>query len=296
MEKKKIFEGFLIQDEHSFQKEQVDALIERCKKFAMLGKKGNVHIIAKKLSITDKAKLFLITRFLGSKLAELEPSLGIEKSISDVHSSELAKFLSVSEDNVRTRISDLVQEGFGNRPKKAHIHVLPHKIEEFLESLESKEQNRLNKGKDRTIRKSKRLKEKKEIPTIKKVIIEEVVKRLSINLGTPENKIKDCIFIEENGDFKFNKLFTGKSKHAKQIKCILCSAYVLTIGLGLRTFSSRQVTNVCFNSNVDVTGLNYAIRELKNRGKISKAGRHSQDNIILERGKEEAKKIFSELC
>lgn len=297
MEHKKISEGFIIEDEKSFQKEQIESLIERCKKFAMLAKNGNVHIVAQRLKIMDKAKLFLITRFLGAKLAEIEPGLGITKDIANVHSSTLAKFLSVSEDNARTRISDLIQDGFGIKPQKGYIRVLPNKVEDFLGLLEKKGQPKTSSNKkERSGKKKASTKEKTSAPIANKINIEEVIKRLSVNLNLVENKIKDCIYLEESGNFKFNKHFIGKSKHAKQTKCILCTAYVLTVGIGSRTFNSRTAANVCFNSGVDISGLNYAIRELKNNGKISKAGRRSQENIILEAGKHEAKTIFLELC
>lgn len=295
MEKKRLSEGFLIEDERSFQKEQIESLIERCKKFAMLAKTGHVHILEKKLNLTDKMKLFLTVRFLGEKLTELEPNLGLAKDISKVHSSDLAKFLSVSEDNIRTRISDLIEEGFGNRPEKGYIRVFPHKVEAFLDKLENKAQAPDAINKSKPSRKKAQVKPKTEHPK-KAIMVEEVIKRLSVNLNIAEAKIKDFIFLQENGEFKFNRQFTGKTKYAKQIKCILCTAFVLTVGMGLRTFNSRQVNKVCFNSGIDISGLNYAIRDLKNGGKITKASRNSQDNIILEEGKGDAKDIFAELC
>jgi hypothetical protein len=297
MEKREYLEDFFIEDEHSFQEGKVQSFIERCKKHAkLIGKKGDVHIENRGLTGTEKIKLLLVTRYLGGELAKLEPKLGISVDVANVSSSEIAKLLSVSNENARTRISDLVEEGFGIRPQKGYIRVLPHQVDKFLQALEGKDQAKLIKVKKGPARKAREVKESKKHLETQEINSGEVIKRLSANLNISQKHVQDALFISNDGSFKFNKLFGGRSKLEKQVKCILCTTFVLTIGLGSRTLSSREIRKVCFHSNVDVSGLNYAIRDLKRRGYLTKAGRRSQDNIILEKGKDEAKKIFSELC
>ncbi len=295
MEDKDQIKGFFVEDEQSFKKEQVLSLINRCKKYAKLvGRKGLVHIEKKNLTGTDQIKLFLITRHLGADLAKLEPNLKIPSEIADVHTSEMAKLLSVSNENARTRASDLIRDGFGRKPKKGYIRVYSYQISKFLDLLEKGEQKKERAANKKTSIKKRGVRKIIENP---KLNVDQAFKRLSINLdGILEKKLKDCIFFQEDASFKFNKNFTGKSKHSKQTRGILCAAYVMSIGLGLQSFSSRQIKDVCFNSNIDVMGLNYATRELKKSGYISKASKYSQDNIILEKGKDKAKEIFNELC
>ncbi|UCB56477.1 MAG: hypothetical protein JSV30_04515 [Candidatus Omnitrophota bacterium] len=293
MESKDYLKDFFVEDEHSFKKEQIISLISRCKKFAKLvGRKGQVHIEKKNLTGTDKIKLLLATRYLGAELAKLEPGLKISPEIANVHTADIAKLLSVSDDNARTRVSDLIHENFGKKPEKGYIRIYPHHINKFLDMLEKEEQK-----KERTFSKqSSSKKKKKGALEDKKVNIDQIFKRLSTHLNITERVLQDYIFIKDDGSFKFNNYFTGKSKHNKQSKGILSTAFVIVIGLGATTFSSWQVKKVCFNSNIDVTGLNYTIRELKNGGYISKANKYSRDNIILEKGKNKAREIFNELC
>ncbi len=295
MENKDQIKGFFIEDEQTFEKDKILSLINRCKKFAkLIGREGRVHIENRNLTGTDKIKLFLITRYLGAEFAKIESQLKIPSEIANVHTSEIAKLLSVPQANARTRVSDLICEGFGQKPQKGYVRVLPHQISTFLDLLEKGEQKKERVPTKKSVSKRVGIKKILEFP---KLNIDQTYKRLAINLnGISEGKLKDCIYIKDDGAFKFNKNFVGKSKHGRQTQGILCAAFVMSVGIGLQTFSSRQIKDICFNSNIDVAGLNYAIRELKKSGYISKASKHSQDNIILEKGKNRAKDIFSNLC
>jgi len=289
----KYYKGFFVADEQDLDEEQLSSLLNRCKAFSkIVNKKGKVHILKKGLTDTEKSKLFFITRFLGGKLAKLKPELGINPDIENIHTQKLADFLSVDNSNARARLSQLVKADFVKRLSKGTYVVYSYRVEEFLDQLEKGEQKKASKREPRT--KIKKTGSKKQ--GIKTIDVKEVINRLSANLKISEEKIENYTFIEENGKFKFNYLFSGTSKISKQEKCILCSAYVLNIGFGDRTFTSRKIKDICFNSNLDVSGLNYAIRSLKNKGFISKSGKQSQDNTLLEEGKKEAGKIFKELC
>lgn len=296
MGKQKYFEEFFIDDEKTFEKEQVLNLLEKCKQYAkLIGKKGSVHLVAKGLTLTDKSKLFLITRYLGEELRKLEPSLEIQEDISSIYTKELAKFLNVDEPNARTRMSDLIKEGFAIKPKKGVIQVKPLAVEEFLEKLKDSKLQKKDIAQKKFSKKINKNKDKKS-SNVMSVDIKKIYKRLSTNLNINEKILEDSLLIKEDGSFKFNKLFSGKSKHAIQIKCILCSAYVITVGIGIKNFSSKFIKDICYHSNVDISGLNYAIREMKNKDYITKSNRRSQQNIILEKGKKEAINIFKEIC
>ncbi len=297
MDRGQSYDGFFVDDAVSFKKEQVLALINKCKQFAQLvGKGGAVNVIGKNLSITDRSKLFLITRYLGAELGKLESSLSIPDDLAIVHARDLARFLNVSEPNARTRMSTLITEGFAKKPKKGYIEVLPHCIEKFLDLLQRPSNARTTGSTPSGMSGTKKQKKRKPSRSVSTINVDQVYERLSTNLGIPKERTKDCILINEDGSFKFNNAFAGNSKMAKQIDCILCSAFVITVGMGQTKFSSRTLKDICYHSNIDVSGLNYAVREVKNRGYITKAARNSQENVIKEKGKQEAKGILVELC
>jgi hypothetical protein len=296
MESKQSYDGFFVNDAVSFKKEQVLELLKKCKRFAQLvGTSGAVNILAKNLSKTDRSKLFLITRYLGAELGKLDSSLRIPNDIGIVPGRDLANFLNVTEPNARTRMSTLITEGFARKPKKGHIEVLPHRIEGFLDFLKRAEETPATKKTPPTERRMKKQKKKPSSP-VATINVDQVYERLSANLGITTAKIRDCILISEDGSFKFNNVFAGNSKMAKQVSCILSSAFVITVGMAKNRFSSRIIKDICYHSNIDVSGLNYAVREVKHKVYITKAARNSQENIILEQGKQEAKIILTELC
>ena len=297
MEENQRFKEFFIDDEQTFKKEQIQSLIEKCMKFSkIVGKEGKVHIVKRGLNFTNRAKLFLITRYLGNELTKLDPSIGIKKGIDKVSNSELSEFLAVSKPYARALISHLVDEGFAKRPDKGYVFVVPYKIDDFLGLLE-KEKNyktimKWKKNFSKTTRKKEKQKEEKQ----EIINVEEVYTTLSNYLGIYASDLKDSIFINEDGSFKFNKNIPGKSKNEKQANCILCAACIETVGLRKTTFSSKKIIDVCYNSNIDKSGINQAIKYLKDFCYISKASKGSQENIILEKGKSRAKDIFNKIC
>lgn len=296
MDTKQSYNGFFVNDPISFEKEQVLKLMNKCKEFAQLvGTSGSVNIISKNLSMTDQSRLFLITRCLGAELGKLDSSLSIPEDLGIVSTKDFADFLNVNEPNARARMSALISEGFARKPKKGHIEVLPHCMEKFLDMLKSTKDAPTTKK--ASARKSRDKKGERESSSPAATInVDQVYERLAANSGITEKDIKDSILINEDGSFKFNHAFEGNSKMAKQTSCILCSAFVITVGMAQARFSSRTLKDICYHSNIDVSGLNYAVREVKNKGYITKAARSSQENVILEKGKEKAKILLAELC
>jgi|GEM_PF-2252232 hypothetical protein len=294
MEVNQYIKDFFIDNEKAFNTEQIESLIQRCSKFSkLIGKEGNVHIVKKELSIVNKVKLFLITRYLGSELSKLKPSLGIKEGIEKVSNAELSKFLTVSSSYASAVVSKLVYDGFVIRVDRGFFAVSSTYISDYIGLLEKEINDKGNKKwkKEASRLQGKKIKQKKET-----IDITEIYKKLSEHLKINENFLKDSIFLNKDGSFKFNKEIPGKSKNEKQANCILCTAYIETIGLGKRTFTSNKIKNVCFNSNIDIREINQAIKYLKNYQYISKAARHSRENILLEKGKSRAIKILNEVC
>jgi len=294
----KEIEGFFIEDEKKYKQEDIIRLISKLKQYAKLvGKEGRVHIEDKSLSGTDRSKVFLIARYLGSELSKLKPELGIKRDIALVTTQEFAEFLSKDEPNARARISQLVDEGFAKRPAKGSVQVEPFQIERFLGELEKQENEitiRSKNKKSQAMKKTKATTKKEEPKSFKieeKIFFDNLSRFLSIN----EEKLKDLIYVRNNGSFKFHNM-PGKTKTEKQKKCILCSGFLYLFGLQKRTFQSREVSDICFHSSIDPNGIKDTIKYMKGIGLINKAEKHSQENILSTKGKEEAKKILQDLC
>jgi len=80
----KEIEGFFIEDEIKYKQEDIIRLINKLKQYAKLvGKEGRVHIEDKSLSGTDRSKVFLIARYLGSELSKLKPAFTTVPTLSE---------------------------------------------------------------------------------------------------------------------------------------------------------------------------------------------------------------------
>lgn len=291
----KEIEGFFIEDEKKYKQEDISRLISKLKQYAKLvGKEGRVHIEDKSLSGTDRSKMLLIARYLGSELSKLKPELGIKKDIASVTTKEFAEFLSIDEPNARARISQLVDEGFAKRPTKGSVQVEAFQIERFLDTFKRSDEKTLVRLKTKTKnpKKTKIQKQESEINVIDK---EKIIDNLSTSLSSDKEKVKDLIHIRDNGTFKFHHM-PGDSNAEKQQNCVLCSGFIYLVGFQKKTFTSRELTNVCHNSDVKIDGLNYTLRHMKERKLITKAARRSQENILREKGETQAKKMLQELC
>lgn len=299
-----IVNDFFIEDEKKFLIDDVMALIKRMSHFSKLvGRNGKVHILDKNLNGTEQLKLFLVTRFLGAELGLLKPELKINEKIKFVSIKDIAEFLSVNEPNARSRMSALVSEDFCKREDKGLIVVNSYQVEKFIGSLENgknKEEEKSKKSASKSKNKtSVNKKVRKPTPSSKnsfnlEINEEELFSLLSSNLEIDSDLLKDFIFIREDNTFKFNNV-KGNSKLSKQKKIILCAAYIFLLGYRKKTFSTRIMTDICFNSAIDSSGVQYTIRDLKKGGYISKSGVRSQENILLEKGKSEARKLFEEI-
>lgn len=293
----KEIEGFFIEDEKKYKQEDIIRLINKLKQYAKLvGKEGRVHIEDKSLSGTDRSKVFLIARYLGSELSKLKPELGIKKSIESVTTKEFAEILSIDEPNARARISQLVDEGFAKRPTKGSVQVEPFQIERFLDTFKKSKEKTSSRLKTKkvTIPKKVKIPERQE-GEIAKIDEEKIIDSLSEFLSVNREKMKDIIHIRSNGVFKFHHM-PGKNKAEKQQNCVLCSGFIYSVGFQKKTFTSRELSDICYQSGVDTDGLNYTIRHMKERALINKAGRRSQENILREKGKTQAQEILKALC
>lgn len=294
MEEKHNIDGFFVENADKFTEEQLLKSVSRLKKYAkLIGRDGRVHIEDKRLSGTDQLKVFLITRYLGGELGKLKLEMNISADIKSINTDDVSSFLSVDKDNARARMSALVQEGFARRPVKGKIEAEPFQVERFLDQLEKG----IQKENSPTSKKPSKKKVKTEIKEEPKVQVNpnDIYGRLAKDLTIDVAKIKDTIYIKEDGSFKFNSI-KGDSKYAKQKSCLLMSAYVFLMGFSNKTFTSRMITDICIHSGVDHTDLNQTIKQLKKQELISKEGRGSQSNIIREKGKSLARDELKKHC
>jgi len=283
--------GFFVENEDKFSEAQLSKSINALKKYAkLIGRNGSVHIEDKSLSGTDKLKLFLITRYLGSELTKLRPKLKIDPSIKSISSKDIETFLSVDGPNARSRMSALVKEGFVKRSVKGKIEIEPFQVERFLKELE-------NKDKQVPTKQEKSRKKKKEPEEIveTKIDVNSIYERLIKDLSVDSKKIRDILYIKEDGSFKFHSI-EGSSKTGKQRNCILLSAYTDLMGFGHKSFQTSMMTEICFHSMVDNSDINQTIKKMKKKELISKEGHGSHKNILREKGKSEARELFKQLC
>jgi hypothetical protein len=286
-------EGFFVENEDKFTEEQLMKSISRLKSYAkLIGREGRVHIEDKSLSGTNKLKVFLVTRYLGAELGKLKSEMKIDPNIKSINTDDVSSFLSVDKNNSRARMSALVQEGFARRPVKGKIEVEPFQVERFLDQLEKCAEQIKS---DSLKTKPKKTTKQKIIESKSQIDPASIYERLSKDLNIEIKKLKDNIYIKDDGTFKFNSVI-GETRTAKQRTCLLMSAYIYLMGFGNDTFGSKKIKEICFHSMVDHTDLNQTIKQLKKQELISKEGRRSQSNIIREKGKEMAREELKKLC
>jgi hypothetical protein len=293
MEEKNIeneLEGFFIEDDKKFSEEETFKLINRVKKFAKLvGKEGKIHIEKKTLSEKDKSKLYLVARYLASKLGELKPEIKINPKIKTITIKEFSQTFSISQDNARARMSQLIKEGFATRPKKGEIEIIPYKVEGFIKEIEEEKPF----AKKRNIKRT--APSIKKYPKIKEQIdTQEKYQKIKEAFKIEESTLKDNLVLKNNGTFKISPI-KGKSKSNKQQKCALASAYILFKGFEKDNFESRFLTKICKISGIDHTRMKDSIKILKRKGFIDNDGRNSTKLRLKEKGKKEAEKIIKEI-
>ena len=294
-----LIEGFFVEDEEKFNTEKVVNLINRVKKYGkLIGKNGQVQIEDINLTDTDKTKIFLIVRYLGSELAKLKPELGINNDIAEITTDEFAKFIDRDKFNAGARMSALVKEGFATKLGKGKIKIKSFMIEKFIKYLENrpdtKKKREKSLGRTKKTNKSSKAstKQKNHLPTFNE---DEVYQRLSKNLNISEDKLRDVLFFIKGSLFKFDDV-PGKSKRKQQTNCILLTGYTLLIGFGEQKFKSTLLSKICFESSIDISDLKYTLRDAIKSGYLTKAGTETQDNIMKGKGKQEAIKVFKEMC
>lgn len=173
---------------------------------------------------------------------------------------------------------------------KITIEGTPEEVSKAIQLMQGTAKS-TNKKKSRPKKEKMGEEKNKEQKTIN---LEDVYGRLSKVYSISKEKIQDNIYLKENGTFKFNSMI-GKTKTAKQKNCILMSAHILLMGFGEKTFESKQMSTICIQSVIDNSGLNTTIRDMKRQEYISKEGVRSLNNILREKGKQEAIKLIKEL-
>ncbi len=122
--------GKFIVDEDSYEAERLKDDVEKLLKYCKISKQGRVLINAKNLTDKKKVGLIIFARYIGNKL---------EKSVSETTTvEEIVHDAGMEKASVNARGKDLVDEGFVSRPETGTYKANPGRIQEFLDSLESK--------------------------------------------------------------------------------------------------------------------------------------------------------------
>jgi len=113
------------------EEERLRRMLERILKFARITVNGEVIFERKDLSRTDRIKLILVARYLGSRLSDSIPG--------EVTLKELAKMASAKEKVVSARVSELIKEGLVETVRRGHYRVRSlSAAEDIMNSIERK--------------------------------------------------------------------------------------------------------------------------------------------------------------
>lgn len=125
-ELKKMF----IVGKEEYEMSKLENHIKLISRYCKIDDQGDAHIESDKLNNKEKIKLVLVARFLANKL---------EKNIpEEVPVEAVAKAVHIDEHQARARLSDLTSEAFARQVNRGVYMVLPHKIDYFIDFLQSK--------------------------------------------------------------------------------------------------------------------------------------------------------------
>lgn len=121
---------FIVNDD--WLKDHLEALTSKLLQYCVIELRGQVHITNRNLTAKQRVMLVLVARMVASQL---------DANISgDVSVREVGKSSGLPENQVRARATDWISAGFAESPKRGVFRAVPHKVEDFLDSL-SKEAN-----------------------------------------------------------------------------------------------------------------------------------------------------------
>lgn len=119
---------FIVDKEH-YEEEQLGKHVDKISKYCKTDSEGNVHIEVQNLTNKEKIKLVLVARFIANKLkSDITPEVNIKTVSDSVHKNE---------HQVRARLSEIVREGFIRQKKRGVYIVMPHRIDEFLDQMDT---------------------------------------------------------------------------------------------------------------------------------------------------------------
>lgn len=107
---------------------RLEPLVTKTRLHCEIDKSGQVIITNSKLSNRDKIVVVLIARAIAG---ELDSSIG-----GDVTVTELTNATRLPKNHIRARITDAIKARLVDSPRPGVYRAVPHKIEEFLNSLD----------------------------------------------------------------------------------------------------------------------------------------------------------------
>jgi hypothetical protein len=116
---------FIVNDE--WLKDRLEAITTKLLEHCVIDKSGQVHVTDRNLTAKQSVMLVLAARKIASQL---------DTNISScVTVSEIARSTGLRENQVRARGNDWITATFAESPKRGVFCALPHKIENFVDSL-----------------------------------------------------------------------------------------------------------------------------------------------------------------
>jgi hypothetical protein len=106
---------------------RIEDLVQKALQFCVITENGTVHMNIKGLGAKNQVKLVLAARSLA---AELDTGITAETGFDDLVAST-----GLPPNQLRARMTDVINEHFASSPRKGVYVANPHKIEAFLDAL-----------------------------------------------------------------------------------------------------------------------------------------------------------------
>lgn len=124
---------------HGREIEVLKQLLERVSRYARIYSDGEVVLLSKDLTTTDKIFIVVLTRYLAAKINELKGE-EIVKNVSEyTEVGEISRIIGKPSNQVSARLSDLEKKGYIRRVGKGRYTITSlNKALEYLNKLEEK--------------------------------------------------------------------------------------------------------------------------------------------------------------
>jgi hypothetical protein len=118
---------FIVDDD--LLKTRIEPLVAKALQHCRIDKKGLVSITNSRMSAANQLRLILAARAIA---AQLDESISADVSLADLEACT-----GLPANQIRARVNDIIKSKFAGAPVRGTYRAVPHKIESFLDSIET---------------------------------------------------------------------------------------------------------------------------------------------------------------